>query len=69
MVERFAQAKVDKLYERLRKKAVAFDAASDEYRNLLRSGKDESAYNCDNLKVFIKVRWLKDHKSVPNQER
>ena len=44
LVERSAQMKVDKLYERLWKKAVAFDAVNDEYRQLLRlrSGKAEN---------------------------
>mmetsp|Transcript_13286 Transcript_13286/g.19913 ORF Transcript_13286/g.19913 Transcript_13286/m.19913 type:complete len:209 (+) Transcript_13286:318-944(+) len=68
LVERSAQGKADKLYATLKKKAVAFDALCDDYEMLLHTGKDESAYNCKDLKAYIGVRRLKEDKAIPNKK-
>ena len=69
LVERSAQGKADKLYQSLKKKAVAFDEVSDAYEKLLTSGKDESTYGCKELKAYIAVRRLKEDKAIPTLKK
>ena len=65
LVEAREDARVDKLYETLRKKAISYDTILAKHEKLVASGKDQAKYTNSDMKVFIGVRRLKQDGSLP----